>query len=148
FELQRRRIVVLQALPDAGQVLHDRDAERRQMLLRADPRQHQQLWRVDGAAAQNDLASGTRFERLAASAEGDADRVAASEEDPVAERLGHHLQVASLHRWPQIADRGRAAAPVARRRLVIADAVLPRAVEIVVAREAKRDRRLDKSLAD
>jgi hypothetical protein len=39
-------------------MLHDRDAERGQMLLRADPRQHQQLGRVDCAAAQDDLARG------------------------------------------------------------------------------------------
>src|SRR5262249_40588287 len=100
FELQRRRIMVLQALPDAGQGLYDRNAQPRQMLLRADARQHQQLRRVDGAAAQDDLARGMRFELLAAAAERDTDRVADLEEDPVAEGLGYDLQVAPLHRRP------------------------------------------------
>ena len=47
LELERRRVVVLQALPDAGEIVHDRHAVRRQMRGRADPRQHQQLRRVD-----------------------------------------------------------------------------------------------------
>src|SRR5207253_506755 len=47
-----------------------------------------------------------------------------------------------------IADRGRAAAAVARRRLVITDAVLTRAVEIGVARKAEPDRGIDKRFAD
>ena len=51
FELERRRIMVLQALPHPGHVLHHRDAELGQMLLRADAGQHQQLRRVDRAAA-------------------------------------------------------------------------------------------------
>src|SRR5690348_1435199 len=140
--------MVLQALADPGQVLHERDPERRQMLLRPDPRQHQELRRVDGAAAQDDLASGACFELPAAPPERDADGAAALEEDLVAERLGHDLQIAPLHRRPQIPDCGRAAPAVARCRLVVAGPVLTRAVEIVIARKAERDGRLDKSLAD
>src|SRR5947207_8175753 len=118
------------------------------MLLRTDPRQHQQLRRVDRAAAEDDLASGARLVLAPVAPERDADGAAAFEQDLVAERFGDDLQIAPLHRRAQIADRGRAAAAVARRRLVIADAVLTRAVEIIVARKAKRDRGIDEGFAD
>ena len=36
-QFERRGIMVLQALADAGQVLHHRDAERGELVLRADP---------------------------------------------------------------------------------------------------------------
>src|SRR5437879_11825022 len=126
--------MVLQAAPDTGQVLHHRDAERGQLVLRADPRQQQELRRVDRAAAQDDLARGAGGIDAALAAEADADGAAALEQDLFGERLGDDLPVAALHRRAQIADRGRAAPAVARRRLVIADAVLAGAVEIVVAR--------------
>src|SRR5207302_8980605 len=102
--------------------------------LRPDPRQQQELRRVDRAAAQDDLARRPRGVDPALAAEIDPDGAAALEQDLLGERLGNDLQVAALHRRAQIADRGRAAPAVARRRLVIADAVLAGAVEILVAR--------------
>src|SRR5260370_35614819 len=118
------------------------------MLLRADPRQHQELRRVHGTTAQNDLASGACLVMAPAAPERDADGATPFEQDLFAQRLGHDLQIASLHRRTQIADRGRAAASVARRRLVIADAVLARAVEITVARKAEPYRGVDERFSD
>src|SRR6516162_5266878 len=59
------------------------------------------------------------------------------EDDLFGQRLGHDLQIWALHRRAQIADRGRAAPALARRRLVVADAVLACAIEIAIAREPK-----------
>src|SRR5207248_10005188 len=59
FELDRRRIVVLQTLPNTRQVMEDRDTELGQTLARSNAGQHKQLRRVDRAAAKDDLAPGT-----------------------------------------------------------------------------------------
>ena len=45
-------------LPTPGQVVHDRDPERAQLVGRADPGQEQEPRRVDGAAGEDDLAAG------------------------------------------------------------------------------------------
>jgi acetolactate synthase regulatory subunit len=59
--LQDRRIeMVLQVAADPWHVEQRADADRRQMIGRADTRKHQQLRRVHGAAAQQDLALGAR----------------------------------------------------------------------------------------
>jgi hypothetical protein len=50
--------VVLQVLADAGQVVHDVDAERLEVVRVADAGELQQLRRVDRAAAQDHLAGG------------------------------------------------------------------------------------------
>ena len=148
FEFERRRIVVLQALPDPRQMVHDRDPCRHQMLGFADPGQHQQLRRVDRTAAQNDLARRPRGAELPVLAERDAGRAPPVKDDFFGQRVGEHAQIGAVHRRTQIADRGRAALAVAGRRLVIADAVLPGAVEIVVARKAETHRGVDERLAD
>ena len=48
--------MILQVLADAGQRHRDLDAVRAQLLGIADAREHQQLRRVDHAAAEQDLA--------------------------------------------------------------------------------------------
>ena len=50
--------VVLEVLADAGQVVHEGDAELGEVLLVADAGELEQLGRVDRAAAQDDLAGG------------------------------------------------------------------------------------------
>ena len=50
--------VVLEVLADAGQVVHERDAELGEVLLVADAGELEQLRGVDRAAAQDDLAGG------------------------------------------------------------------------------------------
>ena len=141
-QLDRGRVMVLQALPDARQMVHDRHAELADMLLRPDAGQHQQLRRVDGAAAQDDFARGGRGADLAVAPEPHADGAPAFEQDLLGQRPGDDAQIGALHRRAQIADGGRAAPAIARRRLVVADAVLARAVEIVVAGKAKFGRAL------
>ena len=80
-ELDRGRVVVLQALPDTGQMVHDRNAELGQVLPRPDAGQHQQLRRVDGAAAEDDFAFGARGAEPGRRAERHADGAADFEQD-------------------------------------------------------------------
>jgi hypothetical protein len=54
------------------------------------------------------------------------------------ERVGRHDEVGSLHRGAQIRDRGAAPQPAPRRALVVAQSLLTRTVEVVVARDAYR----------
>ena len=57
--------MVLQVFPDR-QIGHRLDADRAQMIGRADAGQHQQLRRIERAAAQDDLAIGHGIQPLAA----------------------------------------------------------------------------------
>ena len=134
-----RLIVILHALPDTGQVMRDRDAEIGQMLLRPDAGQQQQLRRVDRAAAQDDLARGAHGAKFAVLAERHAGGAAAVQRDALGQCIGDDAQIGPLHRRTQIADRGGATPAVARGELVVADAFLDRAVEVVIARDS-RDR--------
>src|ERR1700730_5163462 len=128
--------------------MHDRNAKPRQVLLRANAGEPQPLRRVDGSAAQNDLARGTRGETAAMLAKCHADRTAAFEQDLLGQGPGDDLEIGTLHCRAEIADGGRAALSVACRRLVVAYPVLAGAVEIVIAGKAELGRRGDKTLTD
>lgn len=53
-----RAEVILQILADAGQVMQRDDADRFEMVGGTNARQHENLRRVEGAGAENDLARG------------------------------------------------------------------------------------------
>ena len=121
----------------------------RQMRRRPDARQQQKLRRVDRAAAQHHLAP--RAHACAARRAGGTARPTArlpSNSTCCGQRVGLHPQIGPVARRVQVAHRGRAAPPVARGELVVADALLHRAVEIVVAWETEIYRALDERLAD
>ena len=128
--------------------MHRRDSEFRQMLLRADAGQHQQLRRVDCAAAQDHFARCQCGALLAVVAKDDTGRSPPVKCDFFGEGIGDDAQIGATHSRSQIPDRGRAAPAVARRRLVIADAVLLGAVEIVVARKPRLRCTGDERFAD
>src|SRR5580704_4700574 len=128
--------------------MHDRNAKPGQVLLRANAGEHQQLRRVDGSAAQNDLARGTSGAEPAMLAKRHADRTAAFAPNLLGQGPGDDLEIGALHCRAEIADSGRAALSVACRRLVVAYPVLAGAVEIVIARKAEPGRRGDKTLTD
>src|SRR6202030_1665359 len=109
--------------------MHDRNAKPGQVLLRANAGEHQQLRRVDGSAAQNDLARGTRGAEPAMLAKRHADRTAAFAPNLLGQGPGDDLEIGALHCRAEIADSGRAALSVACRRLVVAYPVLAGAVE-------------------
>src|SRR5262249_34384904 len=77
----------------------------------------------------------------------DADGAASGKEDPARQRVRYDGEIGPAARLAQIADRGRAATPMARGQLEITGAFLAGAVEIVVARKARLLRGRDESLA-
>jgi hypothetical protein len=77
-----------------------------------------------------------------------AHRAASFEQHLLGQRVGLHKQIEPLACRTQIPHRGRAAPPVTRGKLVVAGTFLHCAVEIIVARETKIERALDKRLAD
>ena len=120
--------MVLQVLADAGQVVHDVDAERRELRGVADAGELQQLRRVDRAAAEDHLA---RADRLAADL--DADGARALEHDAVDERAAAHLEVRALHHRMQVRARRAQPAAAVDRAVELREALLPRAVDVVVS---------------
>src|ERR1700730_14081099 len=84
----------------------------------------------------------------AVSAKARADGAAALAQDLLGQSSSDDPEIGALHRRTQIPDGRRAALSVARRRLVIADPVLARTVEIVVAGKAELGCGRDEGLAD
>src|SRR6185295_5995034 len=72
----------------------------------------------------------------------------AVQRDAFAQCVGDHLQIGPLHRWPQIADRSRTTPAIARGELVVADALLNGAIEVIVARKAETECALYEGFAD
>src|SRR5690606_2164947 len=122
--------VVLQVGAHAGTIEQDVDAVPAQFGLRADARQHQQLRRVDRAAAEDHLAPGPVVERAAAFPAGHAGRAPAVEGDALDHGAGAHGEVRARPGGVEVSDRGGAARAVALGDLVQADAELRGAVEV------------------
>ncbi len=87
---------------DARPVGHNRDAHLAQVLGRADPREHQKVRGIVGAAANDHLAPGLDDAALLAALIVDADRAAVLDDDAVDEGLGPQLQVRPVERRAQI----------------------------------------------
>ena len=94
------------------------------------------------------ITSRPRRHRDAATPERDADGALAFEQKAVGFGLCDHAQVGTLHRRAKVGDSGGATARVAGRQLIIADPLLARAVEIVVARDARLDHAVDERFAE
>src|SRR5690606_26893043 len=93
--------------------------------------------RADGARGKEHLALRTRRRALAVDRVVDAHGAAPLEDDAQDERAGDDREVLALQGRAQVADGGRAAAVVARRRLVDAGALLHRTVEVRVVGDAE-----------
>src|SRR5687767_7183827 len=78
----------------------------------------------------------------------DADGLPSLKQNPRRERVDLEAQVRALLGGAQIAGRGAAAPSPAGGGLVVAGALLRRAVEVVVARDAERHRRGDEGVAE
>ena len=124
--------MVLQVAADAGDVEQRPDAERAEVIGRADARQHQQLRRVHRAAAQDDLALGARDLVPAVDEVAHAHGVVLVEDDALDQRVGDDVDVVlvALDRGPQVGAGGAPALLVLLRDLVVADALLGGAVEV------------------
>ncbi len=126
------------------------DAERLQERGRTDARKLQQLRRLQRPRGEDHFATRGDGALLAALPIGDAGRPKVVEQDPRRMGAGLHAQVGAVAHRLEIRDGRRGAQPPARRELVVAGAFLPRAVEIVVARDAELagagDHRLDERM--
>src|SRR5262245_50815474 len=139
--------MVLQVGADARHVGDHVDAEGLQQARRSHTRELQELRRVERAAGDDDLAFGAGGARLAALLVFDPDGAAAVEQDAPRQRVGHHGEIWPAPRRPQVAHRRRPTASVARRQLIVAGALLGRAIEVVIARKACLLHRCQEGLA-
>src|SRR3984957_17958118 len=145
-----RRVVILQALADAGQRMTHLDAVRSQQLRRTDAGQLQKLRRVIGAAGQNHLFRRAHLMQravLAAAPIAHADRALALEDDFGRVRMRAHIDIAALARRMQKGGGGADAKAVLDGALGVGYALLNRTVVIGIARNAERDRACHEGLA-
>ena len=139
--------MVLQIGADAGDVGDHVDALRRSSAAGPTPGQLQQLRRIERAAGEDHFGIGVRGVQRIALAIFDADGAPPREQNAGRQRIGLDCQIGTPPRRPEIADRGRPSAAVARSELEIAGAFLALTVEIVGARKAGLLGRVDEGLA-
>src|SRR5579863_5512102 len=108
------------------------------MIGGSDPRLHQKLWRAESAGGEKHLAFRADCPcRAAVSGRNlDADGASPLNENAGRGRLGLDSQVLSVASRIDISARCRGAAGVALGKLIEADAVLPRAIDVVIIRNA------------
>jgi hypothetical protein len=128
--------MVLQVLADLRVVEDDVDLAPSEVLGGADAREHEQLGRVVGAAAEEHLAARPEPADLTELLAFDADRSRALEDDPLGAHVGDDREVGALHGRMEVRQGGRAAVPAPLGELVQADAVLLLGVEVVVVGQA------------
>ncbi len=144
--LQIHLQVILKVLADAGQIVHHGNIERLQQAGRADAGALQNLRRSDGARAEQHLASRMRLVRGIARAQQilHANGALAVEQDAIGGRMGNDFQVRAVFRLVKVAACGAGAAPLRRHGTIHrAEALLLIAVEILGARIARLDARVD-----
>ena len=135
--------VVMQVLPDAGQILDERDADLLQMRLRADPREHQDPRALDRPAADDHLAIGPHLAQCAVLHIGHAGRAGVGDLDLMHPRIGDQRQVRALQRGAQEGDRSRLAQPVGSVQIAKADADLIAGIAIGIIGMARLHPGLD-----
>jgi hypothetical protein len=134
--------VVLQADTHGRGIDDHRDVVRAQLVGRADSRQHQQLRRLHRPAGDDDLTGRAGFARRPVTDVANPRRPFAVEEQLADVRVGLHGDVGALHDRPEVGIGNGPASPRSLGHLIVTHAVLVGAVEILVAGQPKRDRRL------
>ena len=138
--------VIDQVLAYARRIDGDVDADRLQVLTRADSRQHEQLRRVDSSTTQDHLARGignvsSRLVRVLHS-----DGPSLSKDHLNSVRSREHGQVGSGHRWFQERGGRALSTAVSLGHLVGSETGLTGVIEIVVVLKSRRHRRVDERL--
>ena len=128
--------MVLQVFTDAGQVADHRKAEHLQLRPGPDPGQLEDLGRIERAAGDDHFATRARHQRFVATGVFDARGDACVDDHPRDHCVGHHGKVRAAARRVEVGRGGARAKAAPGIELVVPGALLPRAVEIVVGREA------------
>lgn len=134
--------MILKNATDFAAINADRQAHVPQMHARPDTRQHQQLRRAEHPARQHHAARADHS-RLPAARIGDAPHALVLEQHALDIGVADHLQIVARR---QIGVRGGPALAVLLRHLIQPGPFLPRAVEIVVARDLQRLGRRDERM--
>ena len=113
------------------------------MIRRTDARQHQRLRRPEHPARQHNRPPRAHLIPPALRADMHRRGAAILKSDPFAHRFGHHIQPPGCLGGLDIGARCRPAFARFLRDLIQADAFEFRAVEVVIARQLQRGRRLD-----
>ncbi len=124
--------VVVQVQPDLGQLGDDLDLEVLELGGTAEAGEHQELRRVVGAPADDHLALRAVHEHLRQSHAHDADRALALEQQRESVHVGLDGEVGTVHHGVEVRHGGARPRAVPVGHLVPADAVLLRAVEVLV----------------
>ncbi len=132
-------VMVVRAHP--GQVVPGLDAERAQRFAVADAGEQENLRRLHGPGAHDDLAARLQALQLPGALELDARRAAVLEKDSRHQRVGAHLEIAACACRAQVGHRGRIPSAVADRSLSQPVTFGVRAVEILAAPETERAHR-------
>ena len=136
---QARDVMVMEILADPGKGMARRNAVLGQQIGIADAGQLQDLWRLDGAGRQDDLASGLHRLVTAMPAEGNARRADTAfpfEFNAGDMRMGDHPQIGPPPRRIEIGFLRREPHAVLLRDLIGAEAVLAGAVIVGIVRVA------------
>lgn|GEM_PF-5569439 len=123
--------MILQVVADTRQVLDRRDAELAECVRIAHAGQHEELWRVEGAAAHDHLAACAHLPHGAAAQIPQPDRAAALEHDLRRERACAERQVRPTRSRAQIGIRRARPPALVNGRLRQAEAVGLRPVQIL-----------------
>src|SRR5262249_10874941 len=126
--------MILQVLADAGQLMHERNRVRAKQMNRTYAGELEQLRTLQCAGTEQDrfACAGGRIDAVAP--EDDAAGPLAVEGDSRDMRLGFDPKVGAMASRLQVRSRGAATPAASSRQMVVAHALLPGAVEIVVAR--------------
>ena len=128
--------------------MDDPDPEPLQQGGIADPRELQQLRRIDRARAQQNFAVAIGDLAPPVALVFDAGGACAVEQDPARLRLGNDREIGAATDGCEIGARGAASATVARGQLIIARPFLHTAIEIRRARHARLDASIDEGVDD
>ncbi len=130
--------VVLEVLADAGQIVDHLDAGPCEFVRRSDARQQQELRRVDGAGAEHDFGRGIGLLHLAQPQILDTDGAAVLDQQARRQYAGGQRQVRPVQDRAHEGARRAVSLAILDRELEQADAVLHRAVEVLVIGVAGR----------
>src|SRR5579863_113444 len=128
--------------------MSDGDAERLELAPGADAGKLEKLRRIDGPAAEDNLAIRQSEKLLPAFRITHADRASSLNDDFCRERLAYDLQIPPLHGRPEISIGGGPAHAVLHRHIEPPEALLPLAVDIRRDGVTGLARRLDKGVVE